>query len=136
MARMQRKRPTSRVSRSSTSPRMTRSKVKSDKAKKEYMQKAYDYSKKKRAEQMKSKTDAARKASPRVDQPTSMLKKGTMGMAADKTVGQKSTKAGTYPIYKKKSDSAKNFRSAFADARKAGKKTFTWQGRKYTTKVK
>jgi hypothetical protein len=46
------------------------------------------------------------------------------------------TGGGIYPTYKKKSEPAKNFKSAFAAARKAGKKTFTWDGRKYTTKVK
>lgn len=46
------------------------------------------------------------------------------------------TKGGNYPIYKKTSNEAKEFRSAFAAARKAGKKEFTWQGRKYNTKVK
>lgn len=53
-----------------------------------------------------------------------------------KKTGVKKTKAGNYPVYSKKSSAAKSFRSAFADARKSGKKTFTWQGRKYTTKVK
>ena len=31
---------------------------------------------------------------------------------------------------------ASNFDQAFAKARKAGKKTFTWRGKKYTTKMK
>jgi len=31
---------------------------------------------------------------------------------------------------------AANFDAAFAKARKAGKKTFTWRGKKYTTKMK
>ena len=31
---------------------------------------------------------------------------------------------------------AANFDAAFAKARKAGKKTFTWRGKKYTTKKK
>ena len=43
-------------------------------------------------------------------------------------------KEGDYPIMKKKSPSAKSFRSAFAKNRKAGKKTFTWQGRSYSTR--
>ena len=46
------------------------------------------------------------------------------------------TKGGEYPVYKKKTKAATGFRAAFAVARKAGKKIFTWQGRKYTTKVK
>ncbi|WP_412521799.1 hypothetical protein [Shewanella algae] len=41
-----------------------------------------------------------------------------------------------YPVYDKNSAEAKDFRRAFAAARKAGKKIFTWQGRKYTTKLK
>ena len=53
-----------------------------------------------------------------------------------KQTGVKKTKAGNYPVYSKKSSAAKSFRSAFADARKSGRKTFTWQGRKYNTKVK
>ena len=46
------------------------------------------------------------------------------------------TEGGAYPTYKKKSRPAKSFRKSFAAARKAGKKTFMWDGRKYTTKVK
>ena len=46
------------------------------------------------------------------------------------------TEGGAYPTYKKKSKPAKSFRKSFAAARKAGKKTFMWDGRKYTTKVK
>ncbi len=46
------------------------------------------------------------------------------------------TKGGDYPVYKKDSSEASDFRSNFAAARKAGKKEFTWQGRKYNTKTK
>ncbi len=46
------------------------------------------------------------------------------------------TEGGAFPTYKKKSGAAKSFRAAFAEASKAGKKTFTWDGRKYTTKKK
>ena len=53
-----------------------------------------------------------------------------------KKTGVKKTKAGNYPVYSKVSSGAKSFRAAFADARKSGRKTFTWQNRKYTTKVK
>lgn len=42
----------------------------------------------------------------------------------------------SYPTYSKKSEEAKAFRSAFAEARKSGASTFSWGGRKYTTKVK
>lgn len=41
-----------------------------------------------------------------------------------------------YKTFKKDSTEAKDFRSAFAAARKAGKSEFTWQGRKYNTKIK
>jgi hypothetical protein len=46
------------------------------------------------------------------------------------------TKGGDYPVFKKGSDESSDFKSAFAAARKAGKDTFTWQGRKYNTKTK
>jgi hypothetical protein len=46
------------------------------------------------------------------------------------------TKGGDYPVYKKDSGKAQSFRDAFSSARKAGKKTFTWEGRSYTTAVK
>ena len=51
-------------------------------------------------------------------------------------VGSVKTKGGEYGIYKKKSAAAGSFRSAFAKARAAGKKTFTWDGKRYTTKMK
>ena len=41
-----------------------------------------------------------------------------------------------YPVYEKTSSQAQDFRSAFRTARKSGAKTFEWEGRKYTTKVK
>jgi hypothetical protein len=40
-----------------------------------------------------------------------------------------------YPVYPKDSDAAKDFRSAFRDARTRGDKEFTWQGRKYGTEL-
>ena len=48
----------------------------------------------------------------------------------------RATKGGDYARYKKKSAPAKSFRKSFAAASKAGKKTFTWDGRKYSTKKK
>ena len=48
-------------------------------------------------------------------------------------VGVKSTKGGEYVKYKKKSKPAKSFRSAFAKARSEGKKSFSWDGRSYST---
>jgi hypothetical protein len=56
--------------------------------------------------------------------------------AASKITGRKMTRAGEYKTFANDSSAAKNFRSAFATARKAGKKTFTWNGKKYTTKTK
>ena len=38
-----------------------------------------------------------------------------------------------YPTYQKKTESAAGFRKAFADAKKEGKETFTFEGRKYKT---
>lgn len=53
----------------------------------------------------------------------------------DVTGGVK-TKAGTYKTFKKSSAAAKDFRSTFAIAKKKGYKTFTWNGKKYSTKTK
>ena len=53
--------------------------------------------------------------------------------AARKPVSVKKTKAGDYPVYKKESLKAESFRSKFGKASKAGKKTFKWKGRSYTT---
>jgi len=44
-------------------------------------------------------------------------------------------KGGAYAFYRKKSKAAQLFRKAFADAKAAGKKTFTWDGRLYTTET-
>lgn len=41
-----------------------------------------------------------------------------------------------YRKYDKKSESAGKFREAFAKAKKEGKKTFVWDGRKYSTETK
>lgn len=57
------------------------------------------------------------------------------GKTPSSTGSRKDTVKG-YPVYKKDSAEAKDFRSAFAAARKAGKSEFTWQGRKYNTKIK
>ena len=46
------------------------------------------------------------------------------------------TEGGAFATYKKESKKAKSFRSAFSEASKAGKKTFMWDGRKYSTKKK
>ena len=60
--------------------------------------------------------------------PTGKLKKGMQSVTI--------TEGGAYPTYKKKSKPAKSFRKAFSAAKGEGKKTFMWDGRKYTTKVK
>ena len=53
----------------------------------------------------------------------------------DVTGGVK-TKAGTYKTFKKDSNAAADFRKTFAIAKKKGYKTFTWNGKKYSTKTK
>lgn len=40
-----------------------------------------------------------------------------------------------YPIYRADSCAAQSFRNAFAAARAAGKRIFTWQGRDYNTRL-
>ena len=81
---------------------------------------------KKKKEKKKDKPVADKKVA---DKPVAPPKKDE----AKKVV---KTKGGDYPVYKKDSKPAKSFRSAFASARKAGKKTFSWDGRTYTTEVK
>ena len=56
--------------------------------------------------------------------------------APPKTSKDGRTNPKDYPTYKSPTKSAASFRTAFAAARKAGKKTFTWEGRKYTTEKK
>ena len=62
------------------------------------------------------------------------------GVSKAKTVTRKDTtvktEGGDYPKYRKDTTSSKSFSKTFAAARKAGKKTFEWQGRKYSTKIK
>lgn len=65
-----------------------------------------------------------------------MLKIGKRSGNADPTTKITATKGGAYPSYGKNTDTAKSFRSSFADAKKSGAKTFTWNGKKYNTKVK
>ena len=55
---------------------------------------------------------------------------------SSKETGGVRTNAGNYPVYAKKSAAATSFRTAFANARKSGYKTFTWEGKKYNTKTK
>jgi hypothetical protein len=46
------------------------------------------------------------------------------------------TGGGAYPVYQAQSAKAQSFRDAFAEARSGGAKTFDWDGRSYSTKVK
>jgi len=46
------------------------------------------------------------------------------------------TKGGDYSVYRKSSSTAGSFRKAYAAAKKGGKTTFSWQGRKYAVKDK
>ena len=92
--------------------------------------------KKMAAAKLKRETDRRRREISKADETRSMLKKGKRSGNADAAVKQVATKGGTYPVYKKKSETAQHFRDAFKAARKAGKKTFTWNGKKYNTKVK
>jgi hypothetical protein len=41
-----------------------------------------------------------------------------------------------YPVYQRNSSQAASFRRAFAAARREGKATFEWEGRRYNTKLK
>ena len=87
---------------------------------------------------------------PRADLPAKAIAAASLAMDAAKALRRKpSAKKGTgKPMasmgkdYKKKEKEAgrkaiaSNFDQAFAKARKAGKKTFTWRGKRYTTKLK
>ena len=59
------------------------------------------------------------------------VNKGMPKASASKQVNPKD-----FPTYKKDTKSAGSFRAATTAAKKAGKKTFTWEGRKYSTKEK
>lgn len=91
----------------------------------------------------KQKSKSASGAAPSNVSKTSPARSKTASTAKSKPlsrneppVSMRKTRGGDYPVYKKGSSSAQSFREAFASARKAGKKEFTWQGRKYNTKVK
>lgn len=87
---------------------------------------------------------------PRADLPAKAIAAASLAMDAAKALRRKpAAKKGTgKPMasmgkdYKAKEKEAgrkaiaSNFDQAFAKARKAGKKTFTWRGKKYTTKMK
>lgn len=75
-------------------------------------------------------------ASPKAPAPattTPVSKVGEKGVNSSLT-GLKKTKGGDYPVYSKGSDKAAGFDKAYGAAKKAGKGTFSWEGRKYRTK--
>lgn len=57
-------------------------------------------------------------------------------VAVSKSTGTVKTKGGDYKTFAKGSKASGNFREAFALAKKKGGKTFTWNGKKYSTKTK
>ena len=59
----------------------------------------------------------------------------TTDRSSGTAVGAKKTKGGTYNIYKKDSAMAGSFRTAFNAAKKAKKASFTWNGKRYTTRT-
>jgi len=87
----------------------------------------------KRASGAATKTSAASKPAAKIE-PVEVKKHPRS--PASPPVSSVKTKGGDYPVYKKDSGAAQSFRTAFAAARKEGKKTFTWNGRSYTTEVK
>ncbi|MNQ21486.1 hypothetical protein D3C85_346060 [compost metagenome] len=84
------------------------------------------------------KATAAVKAKPaeKKAEPKKTEAKPSAKKPASKSTGSVKTKGGDYPVYSKSSQKAKEFRAAFAAAKKAGKSIFTWDGRKYNTKTK
>jgi hypothetical protein len=59
------------------------------------------------------------------------------GKSADSFGGQyQKPKAGAKPKAAPKMSKAKSFDNAFASARNSGMKTFVWEGKRYTTKMK
>ena len=85
---------------------------------------------------------------PRSDVPAKLLAAGSLASDAYKALRRPKAKAKPKKMasmgskYKaqetklSRAAGASNFDAAFAKARKAGKKTFTWRGKKYTTKLK
>ena len=81
--------------------------------------------------EMKVKRAAAKKA--KAERKVAKQASKAKRKAAKKPVSVEKTKGGDYPVYKKESKKAESFRSKFGKASKAGKKTFKWKGRSYTT---
>lgn len=91
------------------------------------------------AGEQKPKASEKKAAAPTVNKPVVKKEVAKKAVEAGKTPSSTGSRKDTvkgYPVYKKDSAEAKDFRSAFAAARKAGKSEFTWQGRKYNTKIK
>ena len=100
--------------------------------------------------QMRTAASLGTLVNPRSDLPAKAVAAASLAMDAAKALrGKSSAKKGTgKPMasmgkdYKAKEKEAgrkaiaSNFDQAFAKARKAGKKTFTWRGKLYTTKMK
>lgn len=84
----------------------------------------------------KAKNQATRTAAAASKTPSKGAGSRSRVQAASKITGRTMTRAGEFKTFAKDSSAAKNFRSAFAAARKAGKKTFTWNGKRYTTAMK
>ena len=62
--------------------------------------------------------------------------RNTVNKGMPKSSASKQVNPKDFPTYKKDTKSAGSFRAATTAAKKAGKKTFTWEGRKYSTKEK
>ena len=91
---------------------------------------------KRKAAAPKKATTTGRATSGNIISDTNTNPRAVMLSKKRDKVGSVKPKGGEYGIYKKKSAAAGSFRSAFAKARAAGKKTFTWDGKRYTTKMK
>ena len=90
-----------------------------------------------------SKAPSAPKTAPKPKQPKVTVSEARPAYTdvsapprTPRNFGMSEGKKSDYPVYEKKSDEAKSFRSAFSAARKGGAKTFMWEGRKYTTDLK
>jgi len=88
----------------------------------------------KRAIKLEKKTPGAGLDYVKVPKNVNPAKIKATGKIRKKSTSVTMTEGGAYATYKKKSKAAKSFRSSFAAASKAGKKTFTWDGRSYSTK--
>lgn len=85
----------------------------------------------------KSKTEKTKPVTAKSEAPKSEAPKSkSAAKPTRKPASDGRTNPKDYPTYKKSTKSAESFRSATAAAKKAGNKTFTWEGRKYNTKEK